>query len=301
MSGLHDGVLWTVNDSGGDGLLYAIGDDGSTLATVRLTGIQARDWESLAVADLGAGPELWVADIGDNRGSRDQGVLVHRLAEPAELADTEVEVRASYRLRYPDAPVDAEAIAVDAAGQRLLVVTKALFGAVAYAAPLPLDPAGPTTLEQVGVAPTLVTGAAALPDGSVALVTYASVYVGTPEAGWGDPAPIPPLEQAESLAAGSGGQFLYVGSEGEGAPIWRLPVPAVAAGSPSSRYPTAAPSRSTPATTSSAPTARTPASPAEPPGAAPAGGGSALPVVALLGLGAAAVVAVVLHVVRRRH
>jgi hypothetical protein len=224
-SALHDGVLWTHNDSGGEARLYAIGPDGSTVATVEIGGVQARDWEAVAVADLGNGPELWVADIGDNRGVRDRGVLVHRLAEPAELVDGSAPVRSSYRLRYPDAPVDAEAIAVDVEEGRLLVVTKELLGAGAYAASLPLDPDGPTVLERVGPAPLLVTDAAALPDGRVALLTYGGVYAGTPETGWGEPAPVPDLEQGESLAVVPGGGQLYVGSEGLGSAVWRVPLP----------------------------------------------------------------------------
>jgi hypothetical protein len=65
----HAGVLWTHNDSGDAARLFAIGRDGRVLATLRLAGVQARDWEAMAVGrdDRGA-PALFVGDIGDNQG-----------------------------------------------------------------------------------------------------------------------------------------------------------------------------------------------------------------------------------------
>lgn len=222
----HPGVLWTHNDSGDAARLYAVGPDGSTLATLVLAGQEPRDWEAMTSDVVGGGtPVLYVGDIGDNSGSRTNGILVHRLEEPAVLADAEVPV-VSYRLRYPEGPADAEALLVDPRSGGLVVVTKGLLGGGVYAAPVPLDADAPNVLSYLGAAPGLVTDGAFLPDGRIVLRGYDGMWVGTPEGGWGRRLPLPPSSQGESLAVAPGGAAVYVGSEGEGSPVWLVPLPA---------------------------------------------------------------------------
>jgi len=221
----HAGVLWTHNDSGDAARLYAIGPDGSTLATVTLAGLDPRDWEAMAsgVAADGA-PVLWVGDIGDNSGTRDNGVLVHRIEEPAELVDAEVEPT-SFRLRYPGPPVDAESLLVDPRDGRLLIVTKDPTGGIVYAAPLALDAANTLLLESLGGAPDFLTDGAFAPDGRMVVRGYGAMWTGGPTAGWSGPVALPPSGQGETLAVSADGLSVYVGSEGAGSEIWRAPLP----------------------------------------------------------------------------
>jgi hypothetical protein len=132
---------------------------------------------------------------------------------------------------------------------RLYVVSKPLAGpAQVYAAPQPLDPAGPNLLERVaevqgdstgtrggpgigGLAQLLVTAADLSPDGSrVAVRTYTDLYEWSVEgddvaaAFDGEPTvtPLPPTEQGEGLTYTADGAAVLVSSEGVGAPVHRL-------------------------------------------------------------------------------
>ena len=225
----HDGVLWTHNDSGDAARLYAIGPDGSTLATVTITGGEPRDLEAMASSvDANGTPLLWVGDIGDNSGSRVDGILVHRLEEPAELTDAEV-TPTSYRLRYPGSPVDAESLLVDPRDGRLFVATKTPVAGTVYAAPRSLDPAGANPLEPLGDTPDFLTDGAFLPDGRMLVRGYGAMWAGTPGDGWGEPRELPPSDQGESLAVSPDGAAVYVGSEGVRSKVWRLALPAALA------------------------------------------------------------------------
>ncbi len=222
----HEGVLWTHNDSGDSARLYAIGPDGSTLATVTLAGARPRDWEAVASSvDADGTPLLWVGDIGDNLGVRVDGLVVHRVEEPADLVDVQVEPT-SYRLRYPGSPVDAESLLVDPRDGRLMLVTKTPAGAIVYAAPLPLDAAEPNPLEPLGEAPDFLTDGAFAPDGRMLVRGYGAMWAGDPERGWNGPVTLPPSEQGESLAVSVDGTSMYVGSEGARSEVWRVPLPA---------------------------------------------------------------------------
>ena len=53
-SAFGKGVLWTANDSGGGPLLYAIGTNGSTVATYTVTNATNHDWEGMAAGSSGS-------------------------------------------------------------------------------------------------------------------------------------------------------------------------------------------------------------------------------------------------------
>ena len=254
-SSLSDAVLFTHEDSGAEGDVHAVGTDGRLLATYRL-GVQSRDWE-----DMARGPDeqgrstLFLADIGDNNARRDRGVLVHAVPEPqVDESRTGVTAdlppQASYRLRYEDGPRDAETLLVHPGTGRLYVVTKGLFGRPAlYAAPEQLAPDRPNALERVAevevqrtgtpggpgigeVASTLVTAGDISPDGGrLALRTYTDLYEwrveGGDVAGALDDDPevtaLPPVFQGEALGYTRDGTALLTTSEGEAAPVHRVP------------------------------------------------------------------------------
>ena len=274
-SSTTDGLVFTHNDSGDDARVFAVDGRGRTVTTYVLPGVRARDWE-----DIARGPDeqgrssLWLGDIGDNKATRENGILVHRVREPRPDGRPRVttETPTSFRLRYPDGPGDAEALVVHPGTGRLYVITKPLAGpAQVYAAPVQLDPDGPNRLERIGqvtprstgtaggpgiggLAQLLVTAADISPDGThLAVRTYTDVYEFDLPSGdlgaalHGEPtvSPLPPTEQGEGLAYSRDGRSLLTSSEGRGAPVHRLT--ASAAGVGSAAPPQAAPGSDEPA------------------------------------------------------
>jgi hypothetical protein len=224
----HPGVLWTHNDSGDAARLFAIGRDGRVLATLRLAGVRARDWEAMAIGrdDRGA-PALFVGDIGDNLGVW-PSVAVYRVAEPARLRDATVRAQ-RYRLRYPDGSRDAEALLVDPRGNRLYVASKDEAGGSLYQAPAALRGDRVNLLRRVRRAPALVTDGGFSPDGrTLVLRDYLAAHVYAASGGRLATVPLPLQQQGESIAYSADGRSLLAGSEGSGSEIWRVPLPAAA-------------------------------------------------------------------------
>jgi hypothetical protein len=233
----HPGVLWTHNDSGDAARLFAVGRDGRVLATLRLAGVRARDWEALALGrdDRGA-PALLVGDIGDNQGVW-PWVTVYRVAEPARLRDATVPAE-RFRLRYPDGPRDAEALLVDPRGDRLYVASKDEAGGGLYQAPAPLRRDRVNLLRRVGRVPPLVTDGAFSPDGrTLVLRDYQAAHVYAASGGRLATVALPLQPQGESIAFSADGRSLLAGSEGAGSEIWRVPLPAAALPAPTTTRP----------------------------------------------------------------
>ena len=119
------GALWTHNDSDAP-VLYRL--DASARATaVVVAGATVRDWEDLATAACGAGDCLYIADIGDNRESREH-VTIYEVPVPSP-GSTSTKPAVAIHVRYPDHPHDAEALLVTGSAQLKLsptmyVVTK---------------------------------------------------------------------------------------------------------------------------------------------------------------------------------
>src|SRR4051794_17862577 len=138
------GVWFTHNDSGDAARFFAVGADGRTLATYRVAGATAVDWEDMAAAPAADGtPTLWLADIGDNDAAR-PSITVYAVPEPrVRRGEDRTLPTTAYRLRYPDGPHDAETLLVDPVRHRAYVVTKTLAGrSAAYAAPARLSATG---------------------------------------------------------------------------------------------------------------------------------------------------------------
>jgi hypothetical protein len=225
------GVYWTVNDSGDEGIAYALDPDGDVTGTLRYRADPV-DVEAVAMHD----GHLYVADIGDNDADREM-ITIYYFNDARAAEDT-----TSYRswdFRYPDGAQDAETVLVDEEG-RLFIVTKGAPGAV-YAAPTAPKRTAVNELERVGEAPAAVTDGTFLPGGNrIALLTYfgrievldASDYRKVADVA------VPEQEQAESLTVSLTGNSLLVGSEGERSVVYTVPIPTVG----SSATPTASPS-----------------------------------------------------------
>ncbi|MET0287837.1 MAG: hypothetical protein ABW352_25335 [Polyangiales bacterium] len=121
-------VVWVNEDSGNGAVVHALNDQGTLVASYGLSG-NALDYEDIAV---GPGPEpgvsyLYVADIGDNNGSR-ANVVIYRAPEPevlwnqARISATLAQVT-PFPMRYPEGARNAEAFMVDV-NQDFYLVTK---------------------------------------------------------------------------------------------------------------------------------------------------------------------------------
>ncbi|SBT46371.1 esterase-like activity of phytase family protein [Micromonospora narathiwatensis] len=212
-----------------------------------------RDTEDLA---LGRDGTIWIADIGDNRRSRET-VAVWRLAPGGDRP-------VLHRLTYPDGPHDAEALLLTGDG-RPLIVTKQGGAAGVYAPTRDPVPGGTVPMTRRGqvrlpgtntsnpfgfLGRAVVTGAAAAPDGRrVVLRTYADAFefdvpdgdvvraltTGTPRI-----VPLPDEPQGESITYTPDGRFLLTVSETADQPpgtrptITRYPTPRLPATAPRS-------------------------------------------------------------------
>ena len=137
-SWLHEGLLWTHNDSGEGPYLHALSTAGDYLGGYHL-GVKNTDLEDIAV---GPGPEpelsyVYVGDIGNNdygKPSRDS-IRVHRLAEPPapENGDTtrlNGDGVDTITLTYPsdEEYIDAETLMVDPTDGVIYIVRKTRIG-----------------------------------------------------------------------------------------------------------------------------------------------------------------------------
>ncbi len=125
-SRLHPGLFWSLNDSGGDPELFAIGRDGSDKGRVQVRFAIANDWEDLAIDPQGA---VWIHDGGNNKNRR-RDLTVYRVPEPEALQGV-VDADRAVRFVFPDQDAfpspgnvnfDSEALFWD--GDRLLLLTK---------------------------------------------------------------------------------------------------------------------------------------------------------------------------------
>lgn len=144
----HPGLFWTHDDNvnlphspkGGTPWLFAIDADGKSHARLLVDGVKRRDWEAITRMIWQGKPTLVVGDIGDNRESWPDYRLwlvpepdVAPQGKSTELKEMPVGL---LRFRYPDGSHDAESLAVDAANQQILILTKRQRPARLYAVPL---------------------------------------------------------------------------------------------------------------------------------------------------------------------
>jgi hypothetical protein len=177
------GLWWVHNDSGNAAKLYVFNAQGKRLGEFTVTGATNTDWEDMASYQVKGRPAmLYLADTGNTGGERAE-LTLYRLPEP-NLSKTKSGATAAveaFKFRYPTGKPDAEAIFADPATGRPYLVTKTTKPPCAvYRFPWPLRADATMTLEKVtgrGAEAlsqlTLVTGAAAAPDGTRLVVrTY---------------------------------------------------------------------------------------------------------------------------------
>jgi len=238
--------LWVINDSGGTPEIHLAGTDGTDHGKLTLKDTKNIDWEDLASFTLDGKPYLLLADTGDNNSRRETCVL-HILREPTlpddgkplnltTLPDWQI------RFRYEDGPRDCEAVAVDAANKKIILISKRTKPPEVHELPLRApSKRGILTTRKLGLTEVRApvgnfipfidqpTGLDISPDGSLAAaVTYYGVFLfpRQPEESWADafarkPVDLGPhhLGQAESVAFSKDGKTLRVISEGKNSPI----------------------------------------------------------------------------------
>jgi hypothetical protein len=245
--------LWVINDGGFPPVLHALSADGETAGSVTLEPGANVDWEAIASFELGGKSWLLIADTGDNEAVRDTSTI-YVIEEPA-LTENEDRVQApawTFSFRWPDGPEDCEAVAVDAAAGRILLLTKRGIPAMLYELPLRPPSDDVTTATRLGsvdalAQPTADDLARAAPernwhwqptamdisgDGSAAVIlTYRAVYhfERVNDEPWIDalrkPATVVDLgdiREAEAVAFVDDGKALLFTVEAHDAPLYRI-------------------------------------------------------------------------------
>ena len=238
-SRLYPSVLWVINDGGNDPMLYAVGIDGADLGTFPIDGARNYDWEALASFQLQDTAYLLIADVGDNWEQRKTSSL-YVVEEPSItkaglIDDTPVSIAWHIHFTYVDGPQDCEAVAVDVALQRVLLLSKRSIPPVLYELPLqPVDDDVIAVAQRVTTVPHFnwPTAMDLSPDGLSALVlTYNSAYLffRRPDEHWLDAFKKQPrrlnftqLNQQEAACFGFYGKSVYVTSEKHPAPLIRI-------------------------------------------------------------------------------
>jgi hypothetical protein len=231
----YPGLLYINNDSGDSERVFLVNEKGETVATIKLKGASARDWEDIAFA----GEYLYVGDIGDNINWRD-AIQVYRFKEPQLdpfKLDQQIEVTPeTVALRMPGTARNAETLLAAPDG-RIWIISKDTSGSWVLEAPFK---AGKTQNLKIrgqklqfgatGMLTKLATGGDFSSDGTkLAVVTYAQLYE------WKLPAAfdvanlskttptiraLPGLRQCESVCYSPDGSRIFVSSEGKKAPIY---------------------------------------------------------------------------------
>lgn len=196
MSRTQSGVLFTINDSGNEPVLYAIDTTGAPRGAWRVRGANNVDWESASVGpcNVGGPPAcVYVGDTGDNDASHAQR-SIYRISEPRAVAGSSTIDAARLDFTYPDGPHDVEAMYVAPSGDTFLITKRPIAGTAGRLRPALVFRLAATAwqanrrvmaerVDSLDVVPgsaplRVVTDAALSPDGRhLAVRTYMQVYV----------------------------------------------------------------------------------------------------------------------------
>ena len=252
-SHLRQDRLWLINDGGAPPVVHAIGIDGRTAGSVTLDPGANIDWEAMASFELDGTSWLLVADTGDNEAVREIS-MIYVVEEPL-LGRGEHVVRApawTIPFRWPGGPRDCEAVAVDAAAERILLLSKRTIPAMLYQLPLRPPSAGVLLAMPLGALDSLPQPTAgdlqrAAPeqnwhwqptamditrDSSAAVIlTYRALYHFERPANvpWMEAFRKPParlglgdIREAEAVAFGDNNHAILLTGEGSRAPLYRV-------------------------------------------------------------------------------
>ncbi|CAN5863980.1 hypothetical protein BH24GEM1_BH24GEM1_11080 [soil metagenome] len=184
-SSRQPGILWTLNDSGNEPLIFATDTLGRDRGAFRVVGAENEDWEAISLGPCGTGECLYIADTGDNL-ERRASARLYRVPEPSLSSTARSTRRAeALDLRYPGGPRDVEAAFVGSDGT-VYLISKGRDGVVqAYRVPASAWTGTEFLAAPIGTLPietgdlgALVTDAALHPSGElVAVRTYRAIFL----------------------------------------------------------------------------------------------------------------------------
>ena len=197
MSLRQTGVLFTINDSGNDALLFAIDTTGANRGIWRVSGASNIDWEAASMGPCGGAQQasscVYIGDTGDNSGPRG-APAIYRVAEPTADGMRGFVQAEVVRYTYPDQRHDVEAMYVAQNGDVVLITKRPLPDrsghlrqALVFRVPASAWGAHDRVVAQLtdslpivpGSVPfRLITDASLAPDGRhLAVRTYAQVFI----------------------------------------------------------------------------------------------------------------------------
>ncbi len=196
MSERQPGVLFTINDSGNDALLFAIDTTGAARGVWRVLGATNVDWESAAVAACAPGAAtrcVYIGDTGDNK-ARLPFRAIYKVPEPDASGSRDTVRAERLRYTYSDGPHDVEAMYVAPNGDVVLITKRPLRNAGGGLRPALVFSIAASAWQSRGMALArlvdslpivpgsaplrLITDASLSPDGKhLAVRTYAQVFV----------------------------------------------------------------------------------------------------------------------------
>ena len=179
--------LWTMNDSGGDPVLFLTDSSGAVLGSFLVPGAENRDCEAMGRGACGNAEGLYIGDTGDNS-ERRSTIRLYRLPEPAPLdppRDASAAAAGLLVVEYPDGSHDVEALYVEPDGAVVLVTKGRSGGIKSYRVPASAWSARTARAERLDSLPIqaryssghVVTDAAIAPDGErVVIRTYRELW-----------------------------------------------------------------------------------------------------------------------------
>jgi len=133
----NPGLLWAITDSGNPPEVYGLSTKGVLLKTYKVDEATNWDWEDLAGFRYRGEDFLVIADVGDNWSTRPFNTL-YCVKEPLPDSQSNGVLQLEWKMKfiYENGPLDCEAVAVDAANQRIYLLSKRSTEPVLYELPL---------------------------------------------------------------------------------------------------------------------------------------------------------------------
>jgi hypothetical protein len=92
----YNGTFWSINDSGGEPVLYSFDRNGNLIKSVLIKEAQNIDWEALAINNS----HIFIGDFGNNFGSR-KNLKIYAI-ELKELEKQEAVIDYTIQFQYPE-------------------------------------------------------------------------------------------------------------------------------------------------------------------------------------------------------
>ena len=251
----REGDFFVHNDEGKP-YIYAISESGANLGRVSIVPAKNKDWEDITSVPVDDGRWIVTGDIGDNKAKR-KFIKLYFAEEPTRDDDDhyhgKLDLKHWLELTYPDGPRDCESMAYDPIGNQILLLSKRDKPSRLYAVDLEtalteesaelkflgnisrLRPPTPANRAQFGGRTDFIsqpTGFDISADGSEAvIISYRSLYrfqrkqdedwlsalQRKPEEVVG-----PPAVQNEAIAYSTDGKSIYVTTEKQPSPVYRI-------------------------------------------------------------------------------